>query len=207
MLRRPIFVNVTTESLKMTKKWSIFKGCFLAVNGLKWGIWDKKRHSGIFFTLLFAENRKFLSLFVLQIFAFKVRKSSILGRSTIIRYQCSTPLVFYFKWPSLGERKIAINSNLNNFWCFDQRPTMLYMFIIFGVLGVQRYQQWNKIFRTVASWGRRARVGETEFEGIKKNRQLWEKINPKALKLLKIWFYFRKFQHFLYLYFVETFFP
>ena len=79
MLHRFIIVNFNTECLKMRKKWSIFKGCFLAVNGLKWGIWAKNRHSGIFFTLLFAENHKFVSLSVLQIFTFKVRKLSIFG--------------------------------------------------------------------------------------------------------------------------------
>ena len=65
MLCRPICANFTTECLKMRKKWSIFKGCFLAVNGLKWGILAKNRHSGILSTLSFAENRKFLSQFVL----------------------------------------------------------------------------------------------------------------------------------------------
>ena len=67
--------------------------------------------------------------------------------STIIRYQCSTPLVFYFKWPSLMKRKVAITSNLNNFWCFDQRPTMLYIFRILDVLEVQRCLFFYKIFQ------------------------------------------------------------
>ena len=79
----------------MTKKWSIFKCCFLAVNGLNWGILAKNRITRIFFTRLFAENRKFVFLFVLQIFAFKVSKSSILGR--LDNYKISMPLVLYFK--------------------------------------------------------------------------------------------------------------
>ena len=88
MLHRLIIVNFITECLEMTKKWSIFKCCFLAVNGLNWGILAKNRITRIFFTLFFAKKRKFVSLFVLQIFAFKLVSHQFLVVSTIIRYQC-----------------------------------------------------------------------------------------------------------------------
>ena len=77
------------------KKWSIFKVCFLPVNGLKRSILAKNRLTCIFFILFFAENRKFVSLFVLQLFAFKLSKSSIIGR--LDNYKISMALVLYFK--------------------------------------------------------------------------------------------------------------
>ena len=95
-LHRRIIVNFTTECLEMTKKLSIFQCCFLAVNGLKSGILAKNRLTGIFFTLLFAENRKFVFLFVLQIFAFKVMNPPIVGR--LDNYKISminTPCVLF----------------------------------------------------------------------------------------------------------------
>ena len=93
MLHRLIIVNFITECLKMTKKWSILKCCFLAVNGLNWGILAKNRITRIFFTLFFEKKRKFVSLFVLQIFTFKLVSHQFLVVSTIIRYQC--PLLIY----------------------------------------------------------------------------------------------------------------
>ena len=107
MLYRYIIVNFTTDCLEMTKKGSSFKGYFLAVNGLKRSILAKNRLTCILFILLFAENRKFVSLFVLQIFAFKLSKSSIIGRlDTIIRYQ----------WPLcyISNDRLQCNANLQS---------------------------------------------------------------------------------------------
>ena len=55
----------------MTKKCSIFKVIFCLIISSKWGVLAKNRYSETFFVLSFAENRKFVSLFVLEIFELK----------------------------------------------------------------------------------------------------------------------------------------
>ena len=132
MLRRPNFVKCTAKCLKMTKKCSIFVAAFLALFGSKWGLLAENRISGTFFALSFAENRKSISLLVLEIFAFKSGSHIYLSVSAL--------LVLYFESPFLFQTQTCDDSKVNNSSSICQIPTKVYIFGKLRGFGVHMFQ-------------------------------------------------------------------